>query len=114
MEANVRLKKYLLDIVDAIDNIDITTNGLSPQSYQKYDVGWVVERGKEIIAEALKRCWLIDSSLNISFKQQIISTRNKITHEYDVIDNYDLHVIVTKYLPLLKNEVENILVNLEN
>ncbi len=112
MEASDKLKKYLGDILDAIDNIDITTNGLSPQAYQKYEVGWVVERGIEIIAEALKRCWLIDSSLNISYKQQIISTRNKITHEYDVIDNYDLYVIVTKYLPLLKKEVEGILHNL--
>ena len=71
-----------------------------------------MERGIEIIAEALKRCWQIDSSLNISYKQQIIATRNKITHEYDVIDNYDLYVIVTKYLPLLKNEVNEVLENL--
>ncbi len=112
MEATDRLRKYLDDIVNAIDNIQITTNGLSPQSYQKYEVSWVVERGIEIIAEALKRCWLIDGSLNISHKQQIIATRNKITHEYDVIDNYDLYVIVTKYLPLLKNEVLEVLDNL--
>ena len=35
MEATDRLRKYLEDIINAIDNIEITTNGLSPQSYQK-------------------------------------------------------------------------------
>ena len=109
MEANERLKKYLEDITNAIDNIFITTESISPQSYQKHEISWVVERGIEIIAEALKRCWLIDSELNISYKQQIISTRNKITHEYDSIDNYDLYVIVTKYLPQLRQEVREIL-----
>ncbi len=54
--------------------------GLAYKFIKKYEVSWVVERGIEIIAEALKRCWIIDSSLNISYKQQIISTRNKITH----------------------------------
>ncbi len=43
--------------------------------------------------------------------QQVISTRNKITHEYDEIDNYNLFVIVTKYLPLHYNEVIEVLNN---
>ena len=61
--------------------------------------------------EALKSSWQIDYTLSISYKQQVISTRNKITHEYDEIDNYNLFVIVTKYLPLHYNEVIEVLNN---
>jgi hypothetical protein len=35
METTDRLKKYLEDIINAIENIEITTNGLSLQVYQK-------------------------------------------------------------------------------
>ena len=65
-----------------------------------------MERGIEIIAEALKRIVSIDQSIKITNIQKIIATRNKITHEYDVIDSYQLYVIVTKYLPVLKMEIE--------
>ena len=47
--------------------------------------------------------------LEISNKQKIIGTRNKLAHEYDEVDPTILFLIVTKYLPLLKAEIENIL-----
>lgn len=93
----------------AINNVERSTKGVQAQQYDQYEISWIVERGVEIIAEAMKRILLLDPGIQITNAQKIISTRNKITHEYDVIDNYQLYLIVTKYLPILKAEVETIL-----
>ena len=108
MEAD-RIKKHLEDVLTAINNIETSTIGLEVKQYDNYEISWIVERGVEIIAEALKRVLLSDNSLGITNFQKIIATRNKITHEYDVIDHYQLYLIATKYLPVLKKEVEAIL-----
>jgi uncharacterized protein with HEPN domain len=102
-------KKHLEDILIAISNIETSTIGLEAKQYNNYEISWIVERGIEIIAEALKRVLISDSELTITNTQKIIATKNKITHDYDVIDHYQLYLIVTKYLPILKKEVEVIL-----
>ena len=104
-----KIKKHIEDILTAINNIEASTVGLEAKHFDNYEISWIVERGIEIIAEALKRILLSDPAISITNSQKIIATRNKITHEYDVIDNYQLYLIVTKYLPLLKKEVETIL-----
>ena len=104
-----KIKKHIEDILTAINNIEASTVGLEAKHFDNYENSWIVERGIEIIAEALKRILLSDPAISITNSQKIIATRNKITHEYDVIDNYQLYLIVTKYLPLLKKEVETIL-----
>ena len=93
----------------AINNIEGSTKGADARQYGNYEISWIVERGIEIIAEALKRILLFDQNIGITNTQKIIATRNKITHEYDVIDSYQLYLIVTRYLPILKTEVETIL-----
>ena len=104
-----KLNKHLEEILVAIDNIEGSTKGVEAKQYSNYEISWIVERGIEIIAEALERVLLADQNIAISNTQKIIATRNKITHEYDVIDNYQLYIIVTKYLPILKEEVQAIL-----
>lgn len=108
MEVN-KVKKYLEDILTSISNIEMSTIGLNASDYNSYEVSWIVQRGIEIIAEALKRIVSNDPSVNISGLQKIISTRNKITHEYDVVDNLQLYIIVSKHLPILKKEIFEIL-----
>ena len=98
-----KLNRYFEDIILSINNIEASTIGLEAKHYDNYEISWIVERGIEIIAEALKR---IDQGIKITNIQKMIATRNKITHEYDVIDSYQLYVIVTKYLPVLKVELE--------
>ncbi len=104
-----KLKKFYEDILLSITNIESSTAGLEPDHYNNYEVSWIVERGIEIIAEALKRLVSSDPDVKITNVTKIIATRNKITHEYDVIDKYQLFVIVTKYLPILKAEVRKLL-----
>jgi len=41
--------------------------------------------------------------------QNTTITMRLVTNEYVVIDNYQLFIIVTKHIPALKQEVENIL-----
>lgn len=103
------VKKYLEDILMAINNVESSTIGLEAKHYQNYEVSWIVERGIEIIAEALKRIISFEPNIAIANTSKIIATRNKITHEYDVVDSYQLYVIATKYFPELKKEVEKLL-----
>jgi uncharacterized protein with HEPN domain len=108
MEIN-KINKHLEDIITSINNIEASTIGLEAKHYSNYEVSWIVERGIEIIAEALKRIINYEPGIQISNVQKIIATRNKITHEYDVVDSYQLYIIVVKYLPVLKTEIQSIL-----
>jgi uncharacterized protein with HEPN domain len=103
------IQKFLEDILTSINNIEASTAGLEAKHYNNYEISWIVERGIEIIAEAFKRIFVLDKEIIITNSKKIIATRNKITHEYDVIDHYQLYLIVSKYLPLLKKEIESIL-----
>ena len=51
----------------------------------------------------------IDSNLRISNIKQIIGLRHILVHDYDKIDTPQLFLILQNNLPLLKEEVENIL-----
>ena len=106
---NEKTRLYLLQVIEAINKIELSTDGLSLDTYENYEVKWIVERGLEIIGEALNRIRINEPRLVIPNQQKIVSTRNKIAHEYDVVDHSILYTIVTKYLPLLKSEVETIL-----
>lgn len=105
---NERSELYLLQILDAIDKIESSTIGLDKHVYEDHEVKWVVERGIEIIGEALNRIKISEPSLLITNSQKIIATRNKIAHEYDVVDPDILYSIVTVHLPVLKEEIQKL------
>jgi uncharacterized protein with HEPN domain len=52
---NEKTKLYLKQIIDAATKIEISTVGLNRQTYEDHEIKWVVERGIEIIGEALNR-----------------------------------------------------------
>ena len=68
-----------------------------------------VEREFEIIGEAMNRIEKIDSTINISSKNQIISMRNRVIHGYDKIDNEIIWGTIVRHLPKLKQEIEDLL-----
>ncbi|MBO9681328.1 MAG: DUF86 domain-containing protein [Flavisolibacter sp.] len=105
---NERIKLYLKQILDAITKIEISTVGLTRQTYEDHEIKWVVERGIEIIGEALNRIKTSDPALMITNSQKIIATRNKIAHEYDIVDPEILFSIVTIHLPVLKDEIQKL------
>lgn len=68
-----------------------------------------VERKIEIIGEALNKASRLESHIASTNKEKIISTRNRIIHGYDAVDDNMIWEIVVNHLPLLKTEVEKLL-----
>ena len=94
-------KKYLSDILRAIDLIEEFTRGV--EDFDDYDSDLktqsATERQLAIIGEALNNLKQSEPDLPIDNDKQIIGFRNKLVHAYDAIDNAIVWVILQRYLP---------------
>jgi uncharacterized protein with HEPN domain len=68
-----------------------------------------VERQLITIGEAVNRIRQLDSHVPLTASRTIVQFRNRITHEYDRIDDENVWAIIVKHLPLLKQEAESLL-----
>ena len=68
-----------------------------------------IERNLEIIGEALNRILKLDPNIEITDSRKIVDTRNRIIHGYDTVTADVLWMIISKPLPILKKEVEELL-----
>ncbi len=68
-----------------------------------------VERNLEIIGEALSRILKEKPDIKITDTRKIVDTRNRIIHGYDTVTSDILWLIIIKYLPILKNEISDLL-----
>jgi len=68
-----------------------------------------VERNLEIIGEALNRILKSNPDIKITNSRKIVDTRNRIVHGYDSVTEDILWLIIIKYLPVLENEVKDLL-----
>ena len=102
----IKLLKYLEDALNAAEEIELLSSGLTVRSFDVTDVKWVVERGIEIVSEALKRASMLESNLPITDMNKIFATRNKIAHEYDIVDKYLLYTIAQKNIPIFITELK--------
>ena len=106
------IKKYLEDILIAIDEIDIFFETL-PKRYDIFVNSLLlrrgVERNIEIIGEAMNRILKADNTILITNARKIVDTRNYVIHGYDTLTADILWSIVVNHLPLLKNEIEELL-----
>ena len=68
-----------------------------------------IERNIEIIGEAMRRITEVDPNILISDSRKIIDTRNRIIHGYDSVSADVIWLIVTRYLPMLETEVNDLL-----
>ena len=110
MDSEVKI--WLHDIIKTIEEIESYFIGHTKKfSNFKKDIKTIraVERGVEIIGEALNRISKLKSDIEISNYRKIIDTRNRIIHEYDKVSEDILWNIVIKHIPLLKKEVISIL-----
>jgi uncharacterized protein with HEPN domain len=112
-ESKQRLLKYLQDALSAAQDVSMNTIGLGPQNYYYSNIKWIAERGIEIISEALKRSSVIYPDLPITDLQKIFATRNKIAHQYDIVDPLLLYNIVNKNIPVLIEELKSLIDKLE-
>jgi uncharacterized protein with HEPN domain len=67
------------------------------------------ERNLEIIGEAIGRILKVDPAFQLSNARNIIATRNRIIHGYDTVSDEMVWGIVVRHLPLLKQEVIELL-----
>ena len=106
------VKKHLEDILIAIDEIDIFFEAL-PKKYDVFINNLLlrrgVERNMEIIGEAMNRILKVDNTISITNARKIVDTRNYVIHGYDTLAVDILWSIVINHLPILKNEIEELL-----
>jgi uncharacterized protein with HEPN domain len=106
-----KVKQYLFDIVQSIEDVSLFMASVhSFEAYQKDKlIKRAVEREIEIIGEAMNRVLKIDPLIGIPKAREIVSTRNKIIHGYDEVDDTIIFVIATKHLAILKSHIEGLL-----
>jgi uncharacterized protein with HEPN domain len=102
-------EKYLTDILIYIGELETFSHQINIGNIEQPINKWSVERALSIIGEALSQADKLDKGLLITSKQQIIGLRHILVHDYDKIDAQRLLVILNRHLPLLKEEIENIL-----
>jgi len=104
--------KLLYDINQSISNIEEYIE--FPRIFEIYDSNSMlqdaVERNLEIIGEAIRKLLIIKPDISIKNARKIVNTRNKISHGYDEIENSEIWNIVINHLPVLKEDVEKLLI----
>ena len=104
--------KYLSDIQYAISLIDSflesTENFGAFQSDPKTQSA--VERQLGIIGEAVNKYRKEENVVTLSHAKQIVDFRNRIIHSYENIDISIVWTITKNHLPVLKKEIDNILI----
>lgn len=111
-----KILKYLLDINEAIKRIEVYF--LNCEEFKEYELNPMsqdaTERNLEIIGEAMNKILAIEPEIKISDSRKIVNTRNKLIHGYDSIDNAEVYVMVKKYVPILKLEIQILMQNIGN
>ena len=109
----LEIQKYLYDIKISIESIDEYLE--KRRDFNEYKNNKLLRRGiereLEIIGEAANRILKLDSTIKLDNARRIVDLRNWVIHGYDKIDDVIIWGIVSKQLPLLKNQVEELLNN---
>lgn len=96
-----------LSIVEIFEFLDDRRDFLAYQNDLKTKKA--VERNLEIIGEAVTRILKMDNTFPIDNAKNIIGTRNRIIHSYDNISDEVIWTIVSRELPKLKSQVDQLL-----
>jgi uncharacterized protein with HEPN domain len=105
-----KTRKYLFDILEAVNSIENYILNIDFIQYEKNKmVRRAVEREFEIIGEAMNALLKADDSIQITSAERIIGMRNRVIHGYDKIDNGLVWGTIKKHLPILKEEVSELL-----
>ena len=112
MPDSKEIKIYLSDIERSIREIfDFLPEKRDFLEFQKdLKARKAIERNIEIIGEAMNRILKADNTISITNARKIVDTRNYVIHGYDTLTADILWSIVVNHLPLLKNEIEDLLI----
>ena len=107
----LEIQKYLYDIQTSIDSIYEYLG--DKRDFNTYLTNKLLRRGiereLEIIGEAANRILKLDSAVKIDNARKIVDLRNWVIHGYDKIDDVIIWGIISKQLPLLKSQVDELL-----
>jgi uncharacterized protein with HEPN domain len=107
----LEIQKYLFDIKTSIDSIDEYLGG--NYDFNNYKSNKLLRRGiereLEIIGEAANRILKINPNINIDNARRIVDLRNWVIHSYDNIDDTIIWGIISKQIPLLKEQINELL-----
>lgn len=105
------IKKHLFDIKISIESIDEYLG--EERDFFEYQRKKLLRRGIEreieIIGEAMSRILKLDPNIQIKNARKIVDTRNWVIHGYDKVDDVLIWGIISKNLPELKIEINNLL-----
>lgn len=102
---------WLSDILVAIEEIEsfLPEKKIFEEFTKDIKTKRAVERNLEIIGEATQRILSVSPDVNISASRKIVDTRNRIIHGYDTVSDEIIWSIILRDLPLLKQEIINLL-----
>jgi len=107
----LEIQKYLFDIQTSVDSINEYLG--DKRDFNEYLSNKLLRRGiereLEIIGEAANRLLKIDSTIKIYNVRKIVDLRNWVIHGYDKIDDVIIWGIISRQLPLLKSQVDELL-----
>jgi len=104
------VRKYLFDIRESIESIYQFLG--DKRDFAIYMEDKLLRRGIErelgIIGEAMSRLIKADCEIQITNPRRIIDLRNWVIHGYDKVDDVIIWGIITKDIPILKEEIEQL------
>lgn len=107
-----RILKWLYDIKFAIEEIESYFED-QPRNFENFSSNLIlkraVERDLEIIGEAVNRILKRDQDFSLENAKRIVGLRNQIIHAYDSISDENIWAIIQKHLPILKNEIDDLI-----
>jgi uncharacterized protein with HEPN domain len=106
------IKTWLYDILNAIVEIEsFFIDRPKRFDYYQKDIRTkrAIERNIEIIGEATNRILKYNETIELSNSRKIVDARNQIIHGYDSISDETVWGIVIRHIPLLKEEVQSLL-----
>jgi uncharacterized protein with HEPN domain len=103
--------KLLTDIKEAILSIDDHLEGrrIFPEYETNKTKRRAVERELEIIGEAVSKLLKINPTIPLTQARVIVDLRNRVIHAYDSVDETIIWKIIVKDIPLLLEEVTQLL-----
>ena len=109
----IEIRKYLYDI-------EVSINSITDYLGEKKDFNIymtnkqlrrAVERELEIIGEAANKILFLDPNIKIENARKIVDLRNWVIHGYDKVDDIIIWGIISKHIPILKQQIELLLEN---
>jgi uncharacterized protein with HEPN domain len=104
-------KKLLKDIEQSALNIDVHLEGrrILEEFANNITKRRAIERELEIIGEATNNLLRINADLPVSSARKIVNLRNRVIHAYDDVDETIIWNVIIKDIPVLLNEVQQLL-----